>query len=275
MAAYRARPRLRHARTRRVRWPIGRGRRHYVARLERRRGEDHRGRRGIRWAPRPGPRRSTSQRLGHRPGPPHRCDLRPTVVRSEPPIARVLKFSACYDSDPPDEVVRGLIEDEKKLFPPELRLVSPELLLPRVVRQQRVADPGNQRPGCDVGVTAHGLQGPGQEGFNLGGGRGIAFEEVTSLGHEGRAVRDGRGESKEVGAGIGRSVLCPVMPDYSMRRENIKQIMFHSTVLGKGQGFAAGELLSLIDSGAYGEEAGRKTGLISIVKIMLWTIPDP
>ena len=119
----------------------------------------------------------------------------------------MLKFSTCYDSDPPDEVVRGLIEDEKKLFPPELRMVSPELPLPRVVRQQRVADPGNQRPGCHVGVTAHGLQGPGQEGFNLGGGRGIAFEEVTSLGHEGRAVRDARGESREVGAGIGRCVV--------------------------------------------------------------------
>ena len=100
-----------------------------------------------------------------------------------------------------------MIEDEKKLFPPELRMVSPELPPSRVVRQQRVADPGNQRPGCHVGVTAHGLQGPGQEGFNLGGGRGIAFEEVTSLGHEGRAVRNARGESREVGTGIGRSVV--------------------------------------------------------------------
>src|SRR5208283_5728953 len=37
-AAYRARRRLRHARTRRVRRPIGRGRKHYVARVEPRRG---------------------------------------------------------------------------------------------------------------------------------------------------------------------------------------------------------------------------------------------
>ena len=37
----------------------------------------------------------------------------------------MLKFSTCYESDPPDEVVRGLIEDEKKLSA-ELRMVSPE-----------------------------------------------------------------------------------------------------------------------------------------------------
>ena len=143
-----------------------------------------------------------------------------------------------------------MIEDEKKLFPPELRLVSPELLLPRVVRQQRIADPGNQRPGCHVGVTAHGLQGPGQEGFNLGGGRGIAFEEVTSLGHEGRAVRDGRGQSREVGAGIGRSVVSSHARLLDEKREH-KRIMFHTRTAQGTQVFLAGKEV----------KAGKRKGL--------------
>ena len=61
----------------------------------------------------------------------------------------MLKFSTCYDSDPPDEVVRGLIEDEKKLFPPELRLVSPELLA-RMTGARRLI-----REGC-AGEDKHG-----------------------------------------------------------------------------------------------------------------------
>ena len=54
----------------------------------------------------------------------------------------------------------------------------------RVVRQQRVADPGDQGPGGDRGIAARGLQGPGQEGFDLGRGRGVPLEEVTPLGHQ-------------------------------------------------------------------------------------------
>ena len=56
----------------------------------------------------------------------------------------------------------------------------------RVVGQQGVADPGDQGPGRGRGIAAGGLQGPGQEGFDLVGGRGVALEEVAPLGHEGR-----------------------------------------------------------------------------------------
>ena len=72
----------------------------------------------------------------------------------------------------------------------------------RVVGQQRIADPRHQRPG-DGGRSAAGLQGVGQEGFDLVGGRGVALEEVAALGDEGRArpdvaVRQGR----ELGIGV-------------------------------------------------------------------------
>ena len=48
----------------------------------------------------------------------------------------------------------------------------------RVVGQQHVADPGHQRSGGGRGVAAGGGQGLGQEGFDLGGGGSVAFEEV-------------------------------------------------------------------------------------------------
>ena len=65
--------------------------------------------------------------------------------------------------------------------------------LDRVVREQRVANPRHQGPGGGQGITAGGLQGPGQEGFDLGGRRGVPFQEVAALGHQRDAGRRGRG----------------------------------------------------------------------------------
>ena len=95
--------------------------------------------------------------------------------------------------------------------------------------EQGVADPGDQGRGGDVGVAAGGLQGPGQEGFDLGGGRGVAFEEVAALGHErdagrcrlGLAARDGW-EIDAWGHGV-HSYFS-----YRTKARNIKQIMFHT-----------------------------------------------
>jgi len=70
-----------------------------------------------------------------------------------------------------------------------------------VVRQQRVADPGHQGTGREVGVVARGLQGAAQEGFDLGSGWGVAFEEVAAFGHEGRAGRRSRRQGRELGIG--------------------------------------------------------------------------
>ena len=61
--------------------------------------------------------------------------------------------------------------------------------LDRVVGQERVADPGDQGPCRDVGIAARGIKGTGQEGFHLGGRRGVAFQEVGPLGQERGAGR--------------------------------------------------------------------------------------
>jgi len=50
-----------------------------------------------------------------------------------------------------------------------------------VIRQQGIADPGDQRGGGLIGGAAAGLQGPGQEGGDLVGGRCVAVEEVAAL----------------------------------------------------------------------------------------------
>ena len=60
--------------------------------------------------------------------------------------------------------------------------------LDRVVRQERIADPGDQGPGGGWGVGARGGQRLGQEGLDLVGGRGVPLEEVAPLGHEGDGV---------------------------------------------------------------------------------------
>ena len=62
--------------------------------------------------------------------------------------------------------------------------------LDRVVRQERIADPGDQGPGGGRGVGSRGGQRLGQEGLDLVGGRGVPIEEVAPLGHEGDPVWD-------------------------------------------------------------------------------------
>ncbi len=54
--------------------------------------------------------------------------------------------------------------------------------LDRVVREQHVADPGHEGRGRARGVAVGGRESPGQKGFDLLGGRGVAFEEVALLG---------------------------------------------------------------------------------------------
>ena len=56
--------------------------------------------------------------------------------------------------------------------------------LDRMVRQEGVADPGDQGPRRGLGIAARGIKGTGQEGFDFGGRRGVAFEEVGPLGEE-------------------------------------------------------------------------------------------
>ena len=63
--------------------------------------------------------------------------------------------------------------------------------LDRVVGQQGVADPGDQRRGGAVGVIAHRLEGAGDEGLDLVGGRAVARKKVTALRHQGRAGQGG------------------------------------------------------------------------------------
>jgi len=84
--------------------------------------------------------------------------------------------------------------------PEEVRQVA-VASLDRVVRLQRVAHPGDQRRRDGLGVGAGGLQGAGQEGFDLGGGRGIAVEEVAPFGHQASAGGGGR-QGREAGAVI-------------------------------------------------------------------------
>jgi hypothetical protein len=76
----------------------------------------------------------------------------------------------------------------------------------RVVRQQRVADPGDQRPGGGRSVAVR-LQGAGEKGLDLGRGRSVAFEEIAALRHQGRAGRGSRRQGGEVGAVIFRDNL--------------------------------------------------------------------
>src|SRR5262245_56185516 len=59
-------------------------------------------------------------------------------------------------------------------------------------RHPRGADPGDQRPGDEVGVATEGLQVAGQGGWDRVGGRDVAFRDVAPLGYE-RAARWGRG----------------------------------------------------------------------------------
>jgi hypothetical protein len=74
------------------------------------------------------------------------------------------------------------------LHPPdEIRQVA-AVRLHRVVRLQRIADPGDQRRRDGRGVATGSLQGAGQEGGDLLRGRGLAIEEVAALGHEGQVA---------------------------------------------------------------------------------------
>src|SRR5262245_15440155 len=84
----------------------------------------------------------------------------------------------------------------------------PAIRLDRVVGEQRIADPGDQRPGGGGGVGTGGGQGLGQEGFDLGGGGSVPLEEVAPLGDERHVGRSGlsvrRRQGREVGVGVGR-----------------------------------------------------------------------
>ena len=92
--------------------------------------------------------------------------------------------------------------------------------LDRVVRQQGVADPGHQGPGGGRGIAAGGLQGVGQEGFDLGRGRGVAFQEVAPLGHERGAGRGGLGVRSAGRRGDSHVVMGgmeSILPRYRMK----------------------------------------------------------
>ena len=75
----------------------------------------------------------------------------------------------------------------------------------RVVGQQRVADPGDQRPG-DAGRSVAGLQGGARKAGDLVGGGGVAVEEVAALGQRGgrAAGLGGRRQSRPARAGRSR-----------------------------------------------------------------------
>ena len=113
--------------------------------------------------------------------------------------------------------------------------------LDRVVRQQRVADPGHQGPGGGRGIAAGGLQGPGQEGLDLGGGRGVAFQEVAPLGQEGR--RAGRGgvrrqDGGEVCRGLHREVSFVIASVFGRDSASVFVIMLPLSCSANDQAFA-------------------------------------
>jgi hypothetical protein len=80
--------------------------------------------------------------------------------------------------------------------------------LDRVIRQQGVADPGDQGGGGLVGGAAAGFQSTGEEGGDLVGGRCVAVEEVVALGHQGRAARRQSGQAGAVGGTRVSVVIC-------------------------------------------------------------------
>src|SRR5262249_54752513 len=85
--------------------------------------------------------------------------------------------------------------------------------LDRVARQERIADPGDQRPGGGGGLGARGVEGAGQEGLDLVGGRSVALEGVAPPGDE-----------RGAGPGIAalRGVRSPYLLSYRKKPEDIK-----------------------------------------------------
>ena len=82
----------------------------------------------------------------------------------------------------------------------------------RMVRQQRITDPGHQSPGGGGCVAAGGLQGPGQEGFDLGRRRRIPLQEVAPLGHQGGAGRAGSASvARTAGSVVSSIAICPFL----------------------------------------------------------------
>jgi hypothetical protein len=79
--------------------------------------------------------------------------------------------------------------------------------LDRVVRKQGISDPGDQGPGRGWGIAARGLERADQEGLDLGGGRGTAFQEVTPRGQEGRAGCRRLGDRRLMTASPGKPLL--------------------------------------------------------------------
>ena len=90
-------------------------------------------------------------------------------------------------------------------MPQEVHQVA-AIRLDRVVRQKQIADPRHSHPGGTRGLAAGGLQRPGQERLHLGSGRGIVFQEVGPLGHEGA----GRAEAASVSKTAGRLVVVSI-----------------------------------------------------------------
>src|SRR5262249_55495117 len=85
------------------------------------------------------------------------------------------------------DVVGGDVEgiDPLSLHVPEEVHQIPTVGFDRVVGQEGIADPGDDRSGGGGSVSAGSNQGLGQEGSHFVGGRGGALEDVTPLGDKG------------------------------------------------------------------------------------------
>ena len=177
----------------------------------------------------------------------------------------MLKFSTCYDSDPPDEVVRGLIEDEKKLFPPELRTGVPGT--PSSPSGSTTAHRRSREPAPGLSRRRHRPRPPGPGPGRLQPwrrpGHRLRGSHFTRARGESGAGRPGA-EQGGWRAGSG-GAWCPVMPDYSMRRENINGLCSIPEPPRERKFFWQGRRLRPGNARACGVGRGRKTSLKSSI----------
>ena len=101
--------------------------------------------------------------------------------------------------------------------------------LDRVVREQRVADPGHQGPGRGRGSLPVAAKAWARKASTLAGRRGVAFQEVAPLGQERGAGWRGSASVRRDGREIDACVACEsiVTTRCWTKARNIKQIMSH------------------------------------------------
>jgi serine phosphatase RsbU (regulator of sigma subunit) len=121
--------------------------------------------------------------------------------RSSGAFTDLLACAQCASTlfDAVDRAVgESLQEHSQKHVPHEIDEI-PAVGFDQVIGEQRVAVPGHQDVGGALRAGRDRQQGLGQEGFHLGGGRLVPFEEVAALGQERRAFAAGQGSRDRLG----------------------------------------------------------------------------